>query len=86
MSVSEKLNNFLNTLAQVLSVIKNICMQVINIAIPVGGALIASDVILGTKFGVLIRLVSLLTKIGLTGNILTILVVVGLFAWYNNKK
>lgn len=70
----------------VVSEIKELCKTILAIVPPVAGVMIGADIILGTKFGVLERLTAVLAKVGFSGNLLTILLVVGLVLWYNSKK
>ena len=73
---------FLAKLELVFSKIKAVCISFIDIAVFVGVSLILSDILIGTTFGTLGRLVQALSTVGISGNILTILIVVALVLKY----
>lgn len=75
----------LNDLVKLGNQIKNVANAIIGIALPVGTGLVLCDVLLDTKFGVLTRVMDTLGKIGIEGNVLMILIMVGLWIKYGAK-
>jgi len=76
----------LDTLIQIIQKIKVVCEVLLKTAVPIAGGLIVSDILLGTNFGVLNRLLSALSQVGITKNLLVILIIVALVLWYERKK
>lgn len=66
--------------------VKDVAKEVMAIAIPVAGIMIALDIVVGTTFGVLQRLTTVLAAVGVSGNLLTVILVAGLVVWYSEKK
>jgi len=68
----------LEPVQNLLNQLKTLALLIVKLGLYAGLILIVSDLLLGTSFGVLARSVSALAKIGITGNVLTVLVLVGL--------
>jgi len=71
---------------EIVEKIKDIGKVLLGVVPPVAGIMIGSDLLFGTTFGVLTRLQSMLAAVGLSGNILTVLIVSALVIWYSEKK
>jgi hypothetical protein len=80
------MDKFLGLIKKVLTSVKEWCIILIGVALPVGALLIVSDVLFDTKFGVLNRAVGMLAKIGVEGNILLIAIAVIAVAWFSKKS
>ena len=78
------------TIGQIFTSIKNVVMMIVNLAIPVGAGLIASDILIGTKFGVLERASAIVLKLGVSSSALSILVtiiaIIGIISLYEKIK
>jgi len=85
MNIKEIITGFLGTIKQILVEAKSISAAVLDVALPVGGAMIASDVLLKTNFGVFNALVLLLAKVGITGNALIVLAAIGFYILLKKK-
>lgn len=79
----QKVFNFLET---IISQIVSICNKILRLIVPVTCVLVSSDVLLGTKFSIVQRIVSILNQVGIRGNGVTILAIVTLVLWYSERK
>ena len=73
-------------LKEIIENLINIIKVILRAAIPVAAIMVACDIILGTTFNVLNRLQSILSMLGLSGNLLTVLIIVCLVVWYGDRK
>ena len=78
MKVSEFLTKVTTGFKTFLENLKNVCILILKVALPIGGGMIVTDILLGTKFDVIGRCVEQILKLGITPDNLTkILYVVG---------
>ena len=78
----EKVFNFVNGL--ILKVVE-IVKTILKLAIPTGIAMIVSDLFFKTNFNLIDRTVALVNTIGITKNLLSVLIIVALVIYWNNK-
>ncbi len=76
----------LEKVTAILAEVKRISSQLIRTAINVGGVLIACDILIKTKFGVLGRCISSLGRVGISGQALTTLLLVVVIMILVNRK
>lgn len=69
-----------------VTTLKDLLRGLVDILLPAVGVLVLSDVLLGTKSGVLERALQSVSSIGLNGNALVIVVVVLVFGFVANRK
>ena len=80
------IDKIFGTLNTIVVKIVQVSKSVSRVIVPVSLLLIASDILLGTKLGVLDRFLAILSKVGLSGNILTIIVVVALVLYFDKQR
>ena len=76
----------LEKVTAILAEIRMISAQLIRTAVNVGGVMIACDILLKTRFGVLSRCILSLGKVGISGQALTTLLLVVVIMILVNKK
>lgn len=57
-----------------LNVLKELCVMILKVAVPVAGGMIAMDVLAGTKFGVLERTAKMVQSVGVSETGLAVMV------------
>ena len=80
------MNNFFVAVQNVFTKIKELTSSIIVVALPVVGVLILWDIVFDTKIGVLTRSLSALRKVGISGNMLTVILVIGVVIFLYEKK
>jgi len=80
------MDKILSLIVNILQKLKAMADALLKVVIPVGVAMVASDVLFGTTFGVFERLIVLLQKVGISGNFLTIALVIVIVLWWNDRK
>lgn len=82
--------NVLDRIKGALLKAKDIAVALLKVSVPIGGGMIVSDILLGTKFNIIGRIVGEIGKVGINPTDLTKIIYVvggvGLIMWVNKSK
>lgn len=73
-SLGQIVNDVLVSIKNFLSILKELCVSILKVALPVAGGMIALDVIAGTNFGVVERASNILQSVGISETGLSVIV------------